>query len=165
MRGVTLIGMPGAGKSTIGKILAVRLEFKFVDLDVLIREKEGRSHDQISRENGDAELLRLEEQYALGLDLARTVFAPGGSIIYSPRAMEKLRDETAIVYLELPFSEIKNRLGDNAAARGIVGLKEKGLDGLFTEREPLYLSYAHHIIHCQDLSDAEIVDKCLHCLP
>lgn len=184
MKGITLIGMPGAGKSTIGKTLADRLGFQFVDLDVLICEKEGRSHDQISREKGDAELMRLEEKYTLELDFscflhsrgrfriaevpakrgveARcscTVFSPGGSIVYSPRAMEKLRAETTVVYLELPLLEIENRLGNGAATRGIVGLSEKGLGGLFEERASLYQSFAHQTINCFGLNDKTIVEK------
>jgi len=159
MNSVTLIGMPGAGKSTIGRRLAGQLGFRFIDLDVLIKEKEDKSHTQIVKEKGDAELLRLEETYTLALDFMKTVFSPGGSIIYSPLAMEKLRSETTIIYLELPFLEIKKRLGLNLEHRGIVGLGKNGLEGLYKERAPLYRRFAHRTIDCRDLSDKEVIKR------
>lgn len=159
MKGITLIGMPGAGKSTIGKLLAKKLGYKFVDLDFLIKEKEGRSHADILEKDGVEALLGVEEKHTLDLDLDKIVFSPGGSIIYSPEAMEKLKDETRIIYLELPLGDIKKRLGKNIETRGIVGLKEKGPENLFQERTPLYESFADHIIHCANLEDKKIVEK------
>lgn len=159
MQSITLIGMPGAGKSTIGKKLAQQSEFNFVDLDALIKEKTDTSHDEIAREQGDSALMRMEESYTLGLNLAKTIFSPGGSIVYSVPAMEKLRQETKIIYLELPLSEIKKRIGRIAEMRGIVGLAEKGLDGLFAERVPLYEKFAHHTINCQNLTEDEILQS------
>lgn len=159
MKGVTLIGMPGAGKSTIGKMLAKQIGFKFVDLDILIKEKEGRSQADILEKDGADALLSAEEKHTMDLDLGKTVFSPGGSIIYSPEAMEKLKNETRVIYLELPLKDIKKRLGKNIFTRGIVGLKEKGIDDLFAERIPLYKSFANHIISCFTLTDKSIVNK------
>lgn len=158
-KGITLIGMPGAGKSTVGKLLAKKIGYDFLDLDILIKEKEGRGHAEIVKEKGDAELMRLEELHTLGLDLNKTVFSPGGSIVYSAAAMEKLRAETKIIYLELPLSEIKRRLGKSANDRGIVGLAEKGLDGLYGERAPLYEKFAHHTINCRQIPSVEVAEK------
>lgn len=159
MRGITLIGMPGAGKSTIGKAVAEKLGFSFVDLDILIKEKEGRSHAKILEQDGERRLLDLEEKYTLGLDFANTVFSPGGSIIYSKDAMKKLQKETSIVYLAMPLSKIRNRLGSRINLRGIVGLKEKGIRKLFHERELLYASFAHHTIDCAKISDEVIANR------
>jgi shikimate kinase len=82
-KGITLIGMPGSGKSTIGKLLAKKSDRKFIDLDILIKVKSGKSHTDILAEQGDSALLKLEEFYTLGLDFTDTVFSPGGSIVYS----------------------------------------------------------------------------------
>ena len=161
MKGITLIGMPGAGKSTIGKMLAERLGHNFVDLDILIKEKEGRSHADILEQDGTETLLAAEEKHTLGLNLEKTVFAPGGSIVYSPRAMEKISGETILIYLSLPLSEIKRRLGKNIHSRGIVGLKEKGLASLFNERTPLYQNAAHFVIDSASLTDEAAVEKVL----
>jgi len=158
-KGITLIGMPGAGKSTIGKILAERLGFKFIDLDVFIKEKEGKSHAEIAKKRGDDALVKIEETYTLGLDFDKVVFSPGGSIVYSPLAMEKVASQTTIFYLALPLETIRKRLGNGVETRGVVGFERLGLKGVFDEREPLYLSYANNVIQCRGLSDAEIVQK------
>lgn len=151
--------MPGSGKSTIGRLLAQQLPARFIDLDELIREKEKKSHSQIMKESGEKKLLKLEEIYTLGLDFLSLVFSPGGSIIYSPKAMEKIKKESKVVYLELPLKEIKKRLGKEAENRGIVGFVEKGIDGLFLERTPLYQNCADITINCSGLSVDKIIRK------
>lgn len=165
---VTLIGMPGVGKSTIGRLLADRLGFGFVDLDVLIRQQEGAKHSDILKEKGEEALLKLEEDYALKLDFITVVnksavrglvFAPGGSIIYSEKVMEKLRNETTILFLDLPFLEIKKRLENHAEHRGIVGLSKKSLEDIFKERLPMYRLAADHTVNCVSLADEEVVEK------
>ncbi len=158
-KGITLIGMPGAGKSTIGRMLATRLGFSFVDLDNLIRDREGKTHSQIAREKGDAELSRLEEFYTLGINLEKTVFAPGGSIVYLPLAMEKITAETKVIYLDTPLEMIAENLGYQIDQRGIIGLKEKGLAGVFAERRPLYERYAYDRINCRGLKPDEICER------
>lgn len=147
-RGVTLIGMPGSGKSTLGRMLSKELGWSFFDLDDLIREGERSAHAEIAKEKGDAALLRLEEEYTLRLKLNDAIFSPGGSIVYSNKAMEKLRGETSVVYLERPFEVIAENLKGKECDRGIVGLAEKGLVGVFQEREPLYRRYAHFVLSC-----------------
>ena len=161
MTGITLIGMPASGKSIIGRALAKRLNFKFIDLDDLILEKEGRSHAEILAESGKDKLLEIEEKYTLGLDLHNTVFSPGGSIIYSETAMKKLQNETLIFYLELPLEKLKERLSNKVASRGIVGLEGKGIAGLFKERAPIYQKFAHHTINCTNLKDEDCIDEIL----
>ena len=159
MKGITLIGMPGSGKSTIGKLLAEKLNWKFVDLDILIKEKEGRGHEKILEQDGEQALLGLEEKYTLEMDLDKVVLSPGGSIVYSLAAMEKLQKETKIVYLELQLTEIKIRLGDQINSRGIIGLKEKGLEKLFEERHLLYQNFSHFQFNCNGLNSNEIASK------
>ncbi|MBI2551716.1 shikimate kinase [Candidatus Uhrbacteria bacterium] len=145
--GITLIGMPGSGKSTVGKLLAARLDWKFVDLDALILEKEGIGHEQILAEHGAQKLLELENRYTLKLDMKHVIFSPGGSIVYCAPAMEKLKMETLVVYLDVPLAEVRARIGENPKnIRGIVGFEEKGLAGLFAERVPLFREYAHYTI-------------------
>lgn len=153
MKGITLIGMPGAGKSTIGKLLAKHLRFRFLDLDDLIRQKEGIDIDKILQNKGNEEFSRLETNYTLQQNLSDTVFSPGGSIIYSPQAMEKIKQGTMIIYLETSLEEIKKRLDENIKRQNtIVDLKEKGIDRLYKERIPLYKYYADKTINCCQLN-------------
>ncbi len=162
MSALTLIGMPGSGKSTIGKLIAHQLGWNFVDLDILILEKTSVSHDKILDEQGQEALLKLENDLTVELPFTNLVFSPGGSIIYSQEAMEKIKHESKIIYLELPLTEIQRRLGNNADnSRGIVDFKEKGYVGLYTERTPVYERYAHHIIPCLDLDITTIVERVL----
>ncbi len=151
--------MPGVGKSTIGRLLAAKIGFAFLDLDNLIRDGEGKTHAQIALQRGDQELSRLEELYTLETNLDKTVFAPGGSIVYSEPAMEKLRRDTRVIYLSAPLSVIHERLGDQIAERGIVGFAEKGLAGVFAERQPLYERYAHYRVECGTASVEELVER------
>ena len=164
MRGITFIGMPGSGKSTIGKQLAERLGLDFIDLDIFIKEHEGQSHDAFLDAHGNSGLVNLEEAHTLRLNLKNTVFAPGGSIIYSSPAMEKLKNETTGIFLDVPLPEIVRRLGPNIEARGIVGLKEKGLSGVFNERIPLYKTQAHYTIPFSHQTIAEIVEEIIRIL-
>ena len=149
-KGITLIGMPGAGKSTIGKLLAKEMGFKFVDIDLLIPSIDKRREEEI---------LAFEEGYVLALDCLQTVVAPGGSIVYSKKAMTKLSKETTVIYLKRSFSEIKKRLANKIEGRGIVWHGCKSLEELFKERRPLYNGFAHYKIDCAGLSDKKIIRK------
>ncbi|MDO8442839.1 MAG: shikimate kinase [bacterium] len=171
-KAITLIGMPASGKSTIGKILAKKLGWDFVDLDDLIKEKTGKSYDEILEKEGEKKLLYLENQLTFELDFSAyggspagrenfkgIVFAPGGSIIYSFKAMKKIKNENRVIYIELSLKEIKKRLDKRPAKRGIVGLKEKGLKKLFEERDLIYKKFADDIVKADGLSESELVKE------
>jgi shikimate kinase len=160
MAGITLIGMPGCGKSTIGKILAKKLGWNFVDLDDLIKKKTGKNYDEVLEQDGEKKLLDLENKYTLDLDFKKNIiFSPGGSIIYSPEAIKKIKKETAVIYIKLPLSEIEKRLAERSIKGGIVGLKEKGLEKLLKERDLAYKKFADFIIKANNLSEADLTQK------
>ncbi|MDP3052580.1 MAG: shikimate kinase [bacterium] len=148
MKGITLIGMPSSGKSTIGKLLAERLKWRFIDLDDLIKKEEGMTVNEILKQKGEKELLRLENSYTLRQDFFDVVFSPGGSIIYSDEAIGKLKKDTMIIYLETPLKDIKKRIERHSKKEAVVGLREKGIVNLFEERAPIYKLNADHIIDC-----------------
>jgi len=148
MKGITFIGMPSSGKSTIGKLLAERLKWKFIDLDDLISQEEGIDITELIKQKGDKELSRFETDYTLKQNLSDVVFSPGGSIIYSAAAMKKIREETIAIYLDVSLEEIKKRIGKHRRNQIIIGLKEKGLDDLFKERTAIYKLSADYIVDC-----------------
>jgi shikimate kinase len=156
---VILIGMPGAGKSTIGKLLAEKLSAHFVDGDEYIFEKTGLRPQEIISTHGEEYFLRLERELFISPELfANTplVFAPGGSAIYSDDLMQKLKNQGKIIFLNVPFSEIERRI-NRAAPRGIIGLRNKTLQELYSERIPLYKKYSDLAVSCDELSkDATI---------
>lgn len=139
---ITLIGMAGAGKSTIGKELAKRLNYTFIDVDRLITEKTGMPLQVLIDKQGDSALIRFEEEAILGLsNLDNCIISPGGSVIYSREAMRHLKEISKIVFLDAPFRSIVKRI-PNARKRGIVGLRDRSLKELFEERLILYNKYA-----------------------
>jgi shikimate kinase len=143
---ITLIGMPGAGKSSAGQKLAFLLGYEFIDTDKLVINGSGTGLQNIVNDLGDMALIRAEEQSILDLKLKdNCIIATGGSVVYSNNAMQFLKARSVVVYLDVPYGVIVTRLS-NLTTRGVVGLKEKGLHGLYKERTLLYRSFADHII-------------------
>jgi shikimate kinase len=147
---ITLVGMPGSGKSTLGKLLAEALGYRFVDGDTII-EGSGRRLQEIIDGEGEDEFLRIEEAELLKLRGERQVFAPGGSCVLSPRAMEHLRCISVVVFLDVALGVVVKRLGrEGAVTRGVVGLRRMNLGAIFALRRPLYLEYAHLVVGLDD---------------
>jgi shikimate kinase len=159
MKGITFIGMAGAGKSAVGRITAENLGWRFVDLDKYILETQKISHHEFMEQNGEQALKNLEEGLAFGLDLSNTVFSPPGSMIYSERVMNKIKQESIVVYLRVRPETVAKRLGERLYKNGIVGLREKGLAGVMAERIPLYEKYAEYTFDSADQSKQEMAKK------
>lgn len=154
---IVLIGMPGAGKSTVGVVLAKKLGFSFLDSDLVIQSREGKLLHEIIEEQGVEKFWTVEEEANISIDVRRTVIATGGSVIYGSRAMDHLRKIGVVVYLKLPCEEIAHRLGD-LNERGVTLRKGQNLEMLYEERIPLYEKYADVTIECGHLSIREIVE-------
>lgn len=147
---IVLIGMPGAGKSTMGVILAKILGYQFVDTDLLIQQEERRLLKDIISLEGIDGFLQIEERVNQNIHTRNTVIATGGSVIYGNKAMEHLREIGLVVYLKLSYDTIDSRL-DNIKQRGVTLKEGQTLLDLYEERCPLYESYAHLIIDCENL--------------
>ncbi len=156
--GVVLIGMAGAGKSTIGSALAKTLGFSFTDLDEYIREKDGKTVQDIINSRGEEALLQMEKQSMYEIDMNRRVIAPGGSIIYHADLMEYLKHQSVLIYLDDTFENIERKL-KNAPTRGIVGFKSKSLREIYDERRPLYSKYSHIIVHLEGKSPEQVISE------
>jgi shikimate kinase len=157
---ITLIGMAGAGKSTIGKALAKTLDYTFIDVDRLITENTGMPLQMLIDKQGDSALIRFEEEAILRLDqVGGFVISPGGSVVYSEKAMQHLKRMSKIVFLDVPFRSIVKRI-PNARKRGIVGLKDRSLKELFEERTILYRNYADFSVKLKDKDNVQrLVEK------
>lgn len=155
---VILIGMPGAGKSTVGVVLAKKLGYAFVDSDLVIQSKEGRLLHEIISEQGIEGFWAVEENVNASIDAHRTVIATGGSAVYGGRAMEHFKQIGVVVYLKLSCGAIAERLGD-LNERGVTLREGQGLSDLYAERVPLYEKYADFIVDCEALSIREIVEQ------
>lgn len=155
---IVLIGMPGAGKSTVGVVLAKKLGYAFLDSDLVIQSREGRLLHEIIEAHGVEKFWEIEEEANLSIKAERTVIATGGSVIYGPRAMEHLENYGRIVYLKLSCEEIARRLGD-LNERGVTLREGQNLEMLYAERIPLYEKYADFTIECERRSIREIVEE------
>ncbi len=143
MQGVTLIGMPGSGKSTNGLLLAKAAALPFVDTDIELQIYLGQPLQSYLDAEGFRALRAQEERCILQMPLSRSVIATGGSAVYSTAAMARLRTMSTLVYLHISFEIMVERLGDYSH-RGIAAPTEAGLFEVYSEREPMYAGLAQH---------------------
>jgi len=155
---IVLVGMPGAGKSTVGVILAKWTARDFVDTDVLIQASQQRSLQDIVDREGYLALRRVEEEVLLSLNLANHVIATGGSAVYSGPAMMHLKKSGIVVFLSVKLAKLRERLG-NFGTRGIVRRPGQTLEELFEERDILYRRCADLTVHCTDMTHEEVCQE------
>ena len=160
---IALIGMAGAGKSMVGKKLAFKLKYIFLDLDDLLEIKYKKNLDQIIKDIGEEKFIDLEEKYLIDLlkhGPQNTVFSPGGSIILSEKAMKELKKRALIIFINTPYSLIKSRTFHEKTRGAVIGMKERGgLRKVYNYRLPLYKKYSDMKISTGHLSEEEVVDK------
>ena len=158
MKNIVLTGMPGAGKSAMGVILAKTLGMDFTDTDIAIQEQEGRFLQEIIDTEGPESFLKIEEKTILSLDGRNAVIATGGSVVFSRRAMEHLKRDGVVVYLKVSFEEMEKRLS-NITTRGIVLHAGQSLRDMYNQRIPLYEKYADITIGCSSDDFENVVAK------
>ena len=163
MNYIVLIGMPGAGKSTVGVLLAKPLGDAFLDTDLVIQEREGRLLQDLVDELGVEAFLDREADAICSVDCDRTVIATGGSVVCRDGAMEHLKDLGRIVYLQLPLEELERRL-HNISTRGIAMAPGETLAHIYDYRSPLYQKYADLTVAVDRQTLEETVEQVLRAL-
>ena len=163
MDNIVLIGMPGAGKSTVGVLLAKTLGYAFLDTDLVIQEREGRLLQDLVDELGVEAFLDREAAAICSVDCDRTVIATGGSVVCRDGAMEHLRELGRIVYLQLPLEELERRL-HNISTRGIAMAPGETLAHIYDYRAPLYRKYADLTVAVDRQTLEETVEQVLNAL-
>lgn len=158
MKNIVLIGMPGAGKSTIGVLLAKALLFAFTDTDLIIQSRYGMSLSEIIENKGTDTFLKIENDVIAGCTFSNCVVATGGSAVYGDEAMKKLKENSTVVYLRLPVSELEKRLS-NIHTRGVAMKKGETIAELYEKRRPLYEKYADITVDCYGLTAEECVEE------
>ncbi len=153
---ITLIGMPGAGKSTIGVVLAKVLGYRFLDSDLEIQEQTKKRLHELISEYGQQGFLEIENRVNQGIFAENTVIATGGSAVFGKEAMEHLREISTVVYLKLSYESLKVRLGD-LHERGVVMEEGQTLWDIMQLRCPLYEKYAHIAVDVEEMDIQEIV--------
>jgi len=157
-KNIILTGMPGAGKSTVGVVLAKRLGRAFLDSDLVIQKRQGKLLHEILEKEGLEGFLRIEEEVNASLEADGAVIATGGSAIYGQKAMEHLGRIGTVIYLQLSYETIRERLGD-LSERGVALRDGQSLRSLYDERVPLYEKYADVILPCENRMLREIVTE------
>lgn len=163
-KNIILIGMPAAGKSTIGVILAKVLGYNFVDSDLLIQEETGMLLKEIIKKRGIEGFISLEDSVNSRIDVSRSVIATGGSAVYGENAMRHFRDIGIIVYLKVPYDVLIERL-DDIHRRGVVLRLGQSMEELFEERTVLYEKYADITIDEAGKTAEEILNEIADSLP
>ena len=147
--------MAGAGKSSIGKKLAKHLKFNFVDSDLLIEKKYGKSLQDILSQNGNKKFKEIEEGALLSVEFNQIVLATGGSAVFCDTAMEYIKGNSMVIYLEVPYEDISARIS-NFSERGLLKRSDQTIQEAYKEREGLYRHYADYIV-----KNGGIIDSCL----
>ncbi len=148
---LTLVGMPGAGKSTTGVILAKLLSLGFMDTDLLIQINRKSPLQDIVDKKGHLYLRKVEEEEILKINLEKCVIATGGSAVYSRKTMDHLSSISTVVFLKVSLDVLKNRIS-NFKERGLAKAPDQSFEDLFLERQPLYEKYAEITIDCNSIS-------------
>ena len=141
MKKIILIGMPACGKSVTGVILAKSLKMNFIDADLLIQQRAGKSLQDIINADGIETFKSIEEEVLNAINVKNTVIATGGSAVYYDSAMRHLKENGVVVYIEASLATIKKRL-KNIRTRGVAMEKGQTIDSLYEMRVPLYEKYA-----------------------
>ena len=147
--------MAGAGKSTIGKQLAKLLDLNFLDGDLIIEERINQSIQSFLDQHGGKEFTKIEEEVLLSINFDKTILATGGSAVLSDNAMQFLRKESEVIFLDVTYENISKRIL-NLSERGLVREPNQSLQETYDERLSLYKKYADHVV----INDGDI-DSCL----
>ena len=157
MKNIVLIGMPGAGKSTVGVLLAKSLLSDFCDTDLIIQRECKKSLCEIIAADGTEAFVQTENRIIAAQRFENCVVATGGSVVYGKEAMENLRQNGTVVYLKVDCDELEKRIC-NIRTRGIAMKDGTTIAELFAERAPLYEKYADITVDCTQLTPEECVD-------
>ena len=151
MKNIVLIGMPGTGKSSVGVILAKHLSYAFLDTDIELAHRTGRTLPCILAEDGLERFLQLEGETGEAVACTDTVIATGGSMIFSEGAMRNLRTSGFTIWLETPVETLQERLmGGSRERRGVAAPSDMTVADIYALREPLYAKYADLRVRCRD---------------
>ena len=140
-KNLIFIGMPAAGKSTVGIVVAKRLGMQFIDTDLLIQEREKKLLCEIIAEVGEEGFIEIENRVNAEVDAENAVISPGGSVIYCEEAMEHYKKIGTIVYLKASYQTIKKRI-HNPKKRGVVLRDGQTFQELYEERVKYFEKYA-----------------------
>ena len=152
---ISLIGMAGAGKSSIGEELAKSLNLKFVDSDFVIEQKYGKSLQDILSQSGHERFKEIEEESLLSVNFQEIVLATGGSAVFSKKAMQFIKENSIVIYLDATYQDITERVS-NFSERGLIKRPDQTVEEAYKERKELYQHFTDHTI-----KNDKTIDSCV----
>lgn len=152
---ISLIGMAGAGKSAVGMQLSKMLNFKLIDSDALIESQYDKSLQKILDDEGYIKLREIENLVLKNIQFNKTILSTGGSAVYSYEAMEHIQQHSTVIFLEVPFDQILERV-PSFQDRGFAKAPSQSIEDAFRERQKLYKKYSHHTV-----SNTKDIDLCV----
>lgn len=159
-RTISLIGMPGVGKSTVGVILAKLCGLGFCDTDLAIQQRFGASLQEILEQHGNQGFRHIEQQVLMDVALADVVVSTGGSVIFGDAVMERLKAAGPVVYLRADIATLEQRVAANPL-RGIAREGSQTYADVYAERCPIYEHHADVIVDAANGS-ADMVAAAIH---
>ena len=157
---ITIIGMAGCGKTTVGRELAERLGWAHVDTDYLIESAYGAHLQEISDALGKEAFIEVEKRVILSVRMQRAVLSTGGSVIYRDESMLYLQKLGPIVYLNVALPVILERIA-RVPDRGLAIAPGQTVEDLFRERETLYNKWADCVVTVQDMTPSRCAERIL----
>ena len=156
---IFLTGFMGSGKSTVGKILAKKINWPFVDLDQVIEDIEKRSIQEIFLTSGEEYFRKVESQVLKGLIASRTIYATGGGMVISELNRDVMRTQGKIVYLKTSWPSLLKRL-HFSNERPLVNMKKnwQELQQVWTNRQEYY-NDADLIVATDHLTPTQVAEK------
>ncbi|MBQ1396141.1 MAG: shikimate kinase [Eubacterium sp.] len=163
MNNIFLIGMPACGKSTVGVVLAKAMGKDYLDTDLTIQLRAGKTLQEIIDTQGLEAFAKIEEEVLMDVDVTNTVVATGGSAVYYPAALDRMRKTGTVLYIHTPLKDILERL-NNIKSRGVTLAPGQTLENLYEERSPLYAARCDIELDAAGLSVEGTVDAIIETL-
>jgi shikimate kinase len=160
---ISLVGLPGSGKSTVGRQLARRLQLPFIDSDQVIEQRLGCSIREYFEREGESRFRDLEESVIDALTQSpNCVLSTGGGVILRPANRRHLRDRTKVVYLKSVPDNLFRRLRHDKS-RPLLQVEDplQRLRDLHAQRDPLYRETAHFSVETSRPSVVSLVNMIL----
>ena len=161
VKNISLIGMAAAGKSHISYLLSKKTFWHLKEMDDIIQEKYSTSLSELIKKHGNDGFKQIEEDMTLSISGENNIISTGGSIVYSKKAMQHLKNISLVIYLDTPLESILERIPD-PVERGIVLNNNETLEELYRNRKELYEKYSDVKISCSN--EKEICNQILYYL-